>query len=143
MQKERRSKKRVESNSSRPPPPSKPKTPKRKAIIHESEEEEEEQEECPLKRQPKDIAQRQPLSVPSLADTMDQPDPSSLIQPAVAKLAAQSLPATATATTTASATQQCPTTPPIPLALIPDEELEEYFSAPITQPPSGLSSPIH
>ena len=34
-------------------------------------------------------------------------------------------------------------TPPSFLALIPDEELEEYFNAPITHPPSSSSFPMH
>ena len=34
-------------------------------------------------------------------------------------------------------------TPPSSLALIPDEELEAYFNAPITHPPSSNSSPVH
>ena len=33
-------------------------------------------------------------------------------------------------------------TPPSSPALIPDEELEEYFNAPITQPPHTFSSPV-
>ena len=165
-QKERRSKKRVELNS---PPPHLPKSSarssKRKAIIPDSEEEEEEEEdECPLVKWPKGIPRPQPPSTPSSADPQDQLqfEPS---EPVATAFAVQSPFYVAEVSTnpstdidtqpiiqlrslaagiqeTSNYPQQIPTPRSSP-ALIVDEELEAYFNAPITHPPSSNSSPVH
>ena len=129
--------------NSPPPRPPKSTAPKRKAIIHESEEEKEEEERL-LKRQSRDIPQPQPPSTPSLAGVRDQPLSSEPNEPAATNPVVQpsSIPTVETHLViedTSLPPQQPPFTSPVTSISIPDEELEEYFSAPITQPPSGTS----
>ena len=164
MQKERRTKRKSELSS--PPSPSlKLPAQKRRIVIHDSDEEEEE-EECPLKRRSKAGSRPPPPLVPALTDVSDQvlrlesnepaaadstpqsplQDAAVLVNPTPATTVADDLPISPFSSPTVEVPEtdrschqhDIPSSSP---ASIPDEELEAYFNAPITQPPS-TSSPV-